>query len=239
MNIINTKSLTAIYLLVWGTMVAVYNTIVFVIPEEINGVSRFTTMFWVGYALMMVMFIVQAVVSFLAFRKISPNKNLLFRLPLLKTSIVTTLAMFPISVLFMIFPNSPTWVGVVLIAIIVAVTVVVYARAMVLPAVVEGVEKTVKVKSVFIRSLTADAEALLNSSDDEAINQKIEQVYETIRYSDPLSVDEVAVLETNITEAFIVFRDAAEKKLVDEIDKDAKVLINLLNQRNAKVKLLK
>ena len=235
----NNKSTGLIYLVVWLSVVALYNIIVFSIPEYINDVSRFTPMFWAGYGLMMTLFVAQLITTVLALNKLGPTKQLLFRLPLLKTSIVSTVIVFPISILFMIFPNSPTWVGVILMALVIFGTVVMYARALLLPAVVEGVEKQIRVKSVFIKSLTADAEALLRTSDNEEINKSIENVYEMIRYSDPLSVDEVAAIEANITSAFLSFKEAIDNADEKEVKAKEKLLNSLINQRNTKVKLLK
>ena len=233
------KKVAGIYAVVWVAVVALYNIIVFAIPEKINDVSRFTGMFWAGYVLMMLLFVVQAVTTFLAFRKLGPGKSLLFRLPLLKTSIGSIVIIFPISVLFMIFPNTPTWIGVILIAIIVFATVIMFARAALLPAVVEGVENKVRAASVFIRSNTAELEGLLGTSDKDAINKNIETVYEAFKYSDPISIDELTSLETNITEELIVFKDAIKDGNEEKIDKQTKLITTLLNQRNAKVKALK
>ena len=43
------KKKFGIYSVIWAICLAIFNVITFVSPNEIGGVSKFTSSFWVGY----------------------------------------------------------------------------------------------------------------------------------------------------------------------------------------------
>ena len=96
----------------------------------------------------------------------------------------------------------------------------------------------VKVKTAFIRLLTADAESLLAYAKTDEAKAAANKVYEAVRYSDPMSSDALAGVEGQITLKFNEFSNAVTSG-ADNIEALANELVILVGDRNKKCKLLK
>jgi len=57
-----------IYSLIWVICLAVLNVITFVTPNEIGGVSKYSSSFWVGYIFITIAFVGQLACAFVAFK---------------------------------------------------------------------------------------------------------------------------------------------------------------------------
>ena len=228
-----------LYFIVWASVVGLFNFITFITPKEIGGVSKFTTLFWVSYSFVMVIFVVQLLVTFFTFARLGPNKSVFYRLPVLHTSIIVTIVSFILALPFMIVPQIPPIIGAILLAVILVGVIIVYARALAIPSAIEAVDKKIKVQTAFLSILIADAEALVNEAEDEAAKKVCTEVYEAIRYSDPMSVPECQDIESKISEYFVLFKDAVENNQQEDIRKNSKLLLNSIAQRNTRIKMLK
>ena len=232
------KKHAILYLVVWISVVALFNFIIFIIPENVGGQSRYTDLFWVSYAFTTAIFVVQLLVTFFAFYKLEPTKNIFYRLPVLHTSIIATVVGFILALPFMIIPQIPPIIGSILLAIILVLTIIGYARAIAVPAAIEAIDKQIKVQTAFTKILIADSEALMNNAAEE-YKKVCTEVYEAIRYSDPMSVPECQDVENKINEYLVLFKDAVENNNKEDINKYSKLLLNAINQRNSRIKMLK
>lgn len=228
-----------LYAIVWASILALFNFITFITPAEIGGQSKYTTMFWVSYAFVTVIFVVQLLVTFFAFYRLGPEKSIFYRLPVIKTSIVATVVSFFLALPFMIVPQIPPIIGAILLAVLLVVVIIMYARALMVPNGLEAIDKQIRVQTAFTKMLIADSQALVDSVDDEATKKVCVEVHEAIRYSDPMSVAECQDLEGKISEYFVLFKDAVENNNQEEIRKNSKLLLNTISQRNARIKMLK
>ena len=227
-----------LYFIVWAAILGLFNFITFITPAEIGGTSKYTTLFWVSYAFVTVIFVVQLLVTFFTFFKLGPDKSVFYRLPVLHTSIIVTVVSFILALPFMIVPQIPPIIGAILLAVILVGVIIVYARAIAVPSGIEAIDKKIKVQTAFTKILTADAEALMNTCDDA--NKKVcTDVYEAIRFSDPMSVAECQDLEVKINEYFVLFKDAVENNNEEDIRKNSKLLLSYITQRNTRIKMLK
>lgn len=227
-----------LYAIVWASILALFNFITFITPAEIGGQSKYTTMFWISYAFVTVIFVVQLLVTFFAFYKLGPEKSIFYRLPVIKTSIVATVLSFFLALPFMIVPQIPPIIGAILLAVLLVVVIIMYARALMVPNGLEAIDKQIRVQTAFTKMLIADSQALVDSV-DEATKKVCVEVHEAIRYSDPMSVAECQDLEGKISEYFVLFKDAVENNNQEEIRKNSKLLLNAISQRNARIKMLK
>ncbi|MDR1020987.1 MAG: hypothetical protein LBL73_09520 [Synergistaceae bacterium] len=96
----------------------------------------------------------------------------------------------------------------------------------------------------FIRDLTSDAERLAARVKDSRARNKILELYETARYSDPMSHETLMPVEREIREKFGELSSfASSEKEIPSLREEIEILCEeitlLLGERNSKCKLLK
>ena len=104
---------------------------------------------------------------------------------------------------------------------------------------VEKTDDQIKAQTFFIKSLTADAQTLMTKAASEQVKAEVKNVYEAIRYSDPMSNDALSAIEQEITSHFAALSNAVEKNDLHEIKQAANDVLILVNNRSQKCKLLK
>ena len=96
-----------------------------------------------------------------------------------------------------------------------------------------------KVKTFFIKSLTADAENLMNTAKGAELKALTKKVYEAVRYSDPMSDAVLVEIEDKIRNGFTNLEVAVKGQDVDFAAASTDELLSLIDLRNKKCKLLK
>ena len=91
-----------------------------------------------------------------------------------------------------------------------------------------------RMKKVFyIRELQADIELLADSETNADVKTALTQLAEKIRFSDPMSNEQLTDLENKISTKIAVLKTAASKlEIITELN-------SLLDERNKKCKILK
>lgn len=225
-----------LYLVVWGVLLALFNVIAFVVPS-LPTHEKFTSSFWIGYILITIMFVGQLVCSLMAF-KADNAKKLFYNISLIRTSFIGLIVSFIVGGLCMLLSFLPYWVGIVVCAIVLAVNVLSVVKATAAIGEVERIDEKVKVQTFFIKSLTVDADTLIARATTEEAKVECRKVYEAIRYSDPMSHDALASVESQITLKFNELSEAVVNNSgnIAEISKEVVILVG---DRNKKCKLLK
>lgn len=226
------------YAAIWVILFAVFNAFCFITPSEIDGESKYTNAFWIGYAFITVAFAGQLVCTYLAFRSQSV-KGLIYNSSLITISLAGLVLMLIAGSLTMIVAKIPEWLGALVCLLILAFTAIKVIKAQSAVEAVEQIEQTVKKKTIFIRSLTADAEALVSKADAQEIKDEAKAVYEAIRYSDPMSDDALSNVETQLENAFRMFKTAVAANDIEAAKSAAKTVKELAEERNLKCRLLK
>ena len=226
-----------LYIIVWASLLALFNVIAFV-SVGWAGQDKYTSSFWIGYILITVMFIGQLVCSYMAF-KAEDAQKMFYNIALIKTSYAGLLASFVVGGLCMLVSPLPYWVGVIVCAIILAVNVISVVKATAAIDEIERIDTKVKMQTFFIKSLTVDADTLIASAKSDAIKAECRKVYEAIRYSDPMSNDALASVESQITIKFAELSDAVKADDTEKVAEIANEVVILVGDRNKKCKLLK
>ena len=104
--------------------------------------------------------------------------------------------------------------------------------------IVSDTDDKIKTQTLFIKSLTVDAEGLISRAKSEAVKAECKKVYEAIRYSDPMSSDALTGIESQITLKFNEFSNAVTSG-TDNIETLANEVVILVGDRNKKCILLK
>ncbi len=104
---------------------------------------------------------------------------------------------------------------------------------------VERTEEKAKNTTSFMRDMTAKAEVLMKSAKNDEAMQAAKDVYEALRFSDPISADECREIESDIKSAFDEFSEVLKTDTNDSIKEKADHVIALINERNAAMKTVK
>ena len=232
------KKSIGVYSIIWAICLAVFNVIVFVTPNEIAGVSKFSGSFWVGYIFITVAFLAQLICAFFAF-KAKNLKKFFYNIPLISISYGGVIAMLVVGSVFMAIPVLPEWIAIIVCVIVLAFNVIAIIKATAAADIVSDIDEKIKTQTFFVKSLVVDAQSLMESAKTDALRAETRKVYEEIRYSDPMSNAALAEIDAHIKRQFNAFADAVASE-DDELAKEAaNALIEMVEQRNQKVKILK
>ena len=98
---------------------------------------------------------------------------------------------------------------------------------------IERVEQKVQGKVFYIKNLRVDIEILASAEKDAKTKKALEQLAEKIRFSDPISNEQLASLEEKISIAVENLKFSDDKmKIIEDLNL-------LLDERNRKCKILK
>lgn len=226
-----------LYIVAWAVLLALFNVIAFV-SVGWAGQEKYTASFWIGYVLISVMFVGQLLCSFAAFKDDNAQK-LFYNISLIRASFAGLIASFVVGGLCMLISPLPYWVGVIVCAIVLVANVLSVIKATAAIDEIERVDTKVKTQTFFIKSLTVDADTLMASAKSEAVKAECRKVYEAIRYSDPMSNEALASVESQITAKFEELSEAVKADNVEKVIKIANEVCILVGDRNKKCKLLK
>ena len=225
------------YALVWVILIGVFNVICFVIPSEAAGISKFDGAFWVGYIFITMAFIGQLICAYIAL-KTNDKTKLFYNIPIIHTSYTGLILTIIFSVLYVVIPNLPNWVGIIACMLVLVFTAIAAIKAKVASEVVEDIDVKVKAQTLFVKTMTVDVEGLLARAITPEAKEACRQVYEAVRYSDPMSNDALAGIESRITLKFNEFSNAVVTS-TEGVGAIADDLVVLIGDRDKKCKALK
>ena len=227
-----------IYSLIWAICLAVFNVITFATPNEIGGVSKFSGSFWVGYIFITIAFLGQLTCAFVAF-KAEKLKKFFYNIPLLSISYGGLVAMLIVGSIFMAIPVLPEWIAIIVCVIILAFNTIAIIKATAAADIVSGIDEKIKAQTFFIKSLSVDAQSLMTSAKSDELRAETKKVYEAIRYSDPMANAALSDLDAQIEKQFNAFSDAVKADDAELVKETADTLVEMVERRNQKCKLLK
>ncbi len=225
-----------LYTIVWLLSMAMLNVIVFAIPAEIAGIYRFTNTFWIGYVSILIACVGQYVCAFLTFKDV---QRIFYNISLVSVSYIGLSIVVITGSVFMALPVLPIWIAIIVCFTVLMLNFVAVMKAGTMAQIVSDIDKKVKTKSFFIRSLTIDAENVMNQAPTAETKALAEKVYEEIRYSDPMSDDTLAGVEAQISIKFEEFSAAVSNGDVAIAQKTSFELIAMIKNRNKKCTFLK
>lgn len=224
---------------IWAVLFVLFQVIVFVTPGEIGGVSKFESgSFWVGYVFITLAFIGQLAVAYYAFKAENLQK-LFYNLPLISTSWSGLALTTIIGGACMLILSLPIWLGVIACLVVLGFNVIALIKAGTAADIVSKIDDQIKAQTFFVKSLTVDAEGLMARAKSDEIKADTKKVYEAVRYSDPMSNEALASVESQITLRFAALSDAVAADDAAAVKAAADELVILIGDRNKKCKLLK
>lgn len=219
------------YIGVWTICLLTFNAIAFIVPNELKD------NFWIGYIFITLTFLGQLFCANIAFKAENAQK-FFYNFPLISISFTGTLIMLIIGALTMTISAVPIWVGIVFCLIALAFTAIAVINASIVSETVSQVDEKIKAKTLFIKMLIADATTLMSKAETKEAKAITKKVYEIIRYSDPMSNDELSSIESQITIKFKEFESAIIENSQNAVLLGEELIV-LIDDRNNKCKLLK
>lgn len=175
--------------IVAAVIFVLYNIIAFVIPFGHTGA------FWLSYIFTLVSFVVVAVSVYIAFARKDDAKSRFYGFPIARIGVVYGIAQVVVSVVVMALSVLiPWWIPLVVYAVGLGAAVIGLIGA---EAIVEEIEiQDVKLKdnTAMMRALQSKISQLAAQSEDAAIQALAEE----IRYSDPVSCEQIADAEADL-----------------------------------------
>ena len=209
-----------------GILFALVSIIAFAVP------TAKTATFWIAYVFTAAAFAAQIIIWRTALGK-EALKSKFLGFPVVHIGIVYAIIQTVAFAVFLFAPTLPVWSAIVVCSIIAGVSAVYMISADAGRNEIERVEAKVQKKVFYIRELQADVELLADNETDADTKAALTQLAEKIRFSDPMSNEQLADLENIISDKIMELKTATNKvEIVTEI-------ISLLNERNKKCRILK
>ena len=210
-----------------GILFALISIIAFAVP------TVKTATFWITYVFTAAAFAAQIVIWKTALGKGETLKSKFLGFPVVHIGIVYTVIQVIAFAVFMFVPTLPTWSAIVVCSVIAGISAVCMISADVGRDEIERVEAKVQNKVFYVRELQADIELLADSETNANVKTALTQLAEKIRFSDPMSNEQIADLENKISIKAAEIKTAANKlEIITELN-------SLLDERNKKCKILK
>lgn len=231
------KKRFGLYSIYWAILLVLFNVIAFV-SVGWEAYDKYTPSFWIGYGVITVTFLGQLACAWFALKESNAQK-VFYRISLLKTSYSGLISTFVFGGLCMLISPLPYWVGAILCGIVLVSNVLAVLKAVAVIDEVERIDREIKQQTFFIKSLTVDADTLLASAKSDAVKAECKKVYEAVRYSDPMSCQQLSGVEGQITIKFSALRDAVAADDAEAVSAAAAEVLILVKDRNSKCRLLK
>jgi len=192
-----------------------------------------TATFWIAYVFTAAAFAAQIGIWKTALGKEGTQKSKFLGFPVVHIGIVYAIIQTVAFAVFLFVPTLPVWSVVVVCSIIAGVSAVCMISIDAGRNEIERIEAKVQKKVFYIRELQVDVELLADVEADANIKTALTQLAEKIRFSDPMSHEQLMDLENKISTKITELKTASSKlEIITE-------LTSLLDERNKKCKILK
>ena len=212
---------------VLGILFVLVSVIAFAVPSEK------TATFWIAYGFTVIAFAAQ-----IAIWKITLGKSGMLKSKFLGFSVVAVGAIYLILqivsfLLFKFVSSLPSWSVVIVCTFIAGISASCMISGEIAGDGIKRVEEKVQKKVFLIRELQVDIDMLAERESDAEIKSALLQLAEKVRFSDPMSSEQLSDLENEILTKVNELKSAIKKhEIIKEIN-------SLLDERNKKCKILK
>ncbi len=224
---------------IYAVIFAVLNILIFVIfkPGKIdNDVAKRN--FWITYSFLVVSFILQ-VGSLFVFDRKSGINAVFFGLPLFAISGIFFGVEAVVALIFFILSACnvalPTTVVVVIQILILAIYIVIALMSLLAKNHITKLDETIKHNVTNIRNLQADVLMAMEACTYPRVKELLQKFADDIRYSDPMTVPEVEVLEVQLQTTVMEIKNAAYEGKNDLVESLVKKGTLQLKERNIKI----
>lgn len=203
------------------------NIIFLNIPLERNNV------FWWSYGFTNLAFIVQFFIWDNLVTDIDIAKSQFLYLPIISVSSIYLIIQLFVTWRLLLIPYIQEWMAIIVYSLIFGVALICMLATNLGTKEIQRVDNTVATKVNFIRSLQSDVEILIQKEESKEIKNALQELYDKIRYSDPMGNDFVRDIEYKIQSKILEINSSDDKMSL------IKNIIDLVTERNVKLKNFK
>ena len=211
-----------------------YNVIYFVIPFNRDHSNA---SFWITYGITTFLMLFMGVVVFLGIGS-KTLKSRIFGVPILYLGISVMIAQLIVDALVMgigNFVDFKYWIVIIIETLLLAFFFISLIARTAYKDTIEKIDAS-EVKQSFIKELRVNAEVLVGLCKDAEFSKKLNKLYETVKYTDPVSDPSVEEVEDRINDSFSLLRDAVNASNYDEASVKLDEINSLLNERKLRLK---
>lgn len=227
------------YAVAWIIAVVVFHIIMFLLPNmgAEMGIELGRGTFWVIYLSIFVSLIGQAACSFIYAGKEKKEERFLY-IPVVLISYIALLMNLLLALEALTLSFLPTWFTVIVAFAVLAFYALAIVRTIAAADMVVETGKRIEQQTDFVRTLTANAKALEQNA-DAGVKKYVTKVYESLRYSDPVSAPELSEVEEQIQTAYQKLAKAVRKSDEETTKNQAADICALIKERNELCKIKK
>ncbi len=215
-----------------------YTLCYFLIPV----VQQNKTVFALNYVFAAIAFLFQIYVFYLVFFKNETLKSKVYGLPILKVSIIYLIIslLYNLAIFILnIYYNIPTILSIIVpIIFIVFVLIGIFITTGVKEE-VERQDEKLNVTTSLMDNLKNDFKVFMASYDYQPLQKKINDLYELVIYSDPVSDDKLIDIEDEINKTYLMLKNAYNTGDYNLFEQYIEQLQKLVNERNIICKMNK
>lgn len=198
------------------------SVIAFAVPTEK------TASLWTAY-----IFTLVAILGQIYVWKQGNQKSKFLGLSTLYVGSIYLVAQIVVFAIFKAVPTFPTWSAVVICCVILGIAIISILSVQSAQTEIERVENKANTKVSYIRNMQTEVEMLAEIETNPEVKEKLKELAEKIRFSDPVSSEKLQSLENKIAEEIKAFGRSEDKiKSIEKIE-------TLVTQRNKVCKNLK
>ena len=238
------------FLAIWFICLLTFLAFVFIIPSTIDGktiiqlvslisikdayimslsgigdmvFTKYGGAFWPCFILIILTFLINLLGSHHAFAE-KNNQKFFYNIPLIKISYTGLLLNLIFGTICMFIPGCPIWLGSLVCALIILITILSMIKASALSEIVSKKDDDIKASTANMKRLVALAETNYKNESDATKKEELRKVYEALKYSNPVSSEETKDIELEI-ENNLLNVDVVNK-LIEERNTKLKTIIN-------------
>lgn len=213
--------------LILGVLFVLVSVIAFAVP------SAKTAAFWISYAFTVIAFAAQIAIWKSTLGCAESLKSKFLGFPVIHIGIVYLVVQVIIFAVFLFIPPLPVWSAVVACTVVAGVSAVCMIASDIGRSEIERASAKVQEMTFFIKQSRTEIELLADAETDITTKSALTQLAEKIRYSDPMSDEQLADIEGRITEKIAELKVSTDKaKIINELN-------SFLDEQNRKIKILK
>ena len=183
-------------LIILAIAAVVYTVAVFVIPFPKTG-----AVFWLSYPFTLAACGAQIYVIRTAFFKGQGAKSKFYGFPIVRIGVIYLLAQFVLGLIFMalaVFLSVPVWLPVVLYIVLLGIVAMGFIAADEMRDEVERQDAVLNKNVACMRALQSKTASLVQLAQGAQIHKALEKFSENVQFSDPVSSESLADIETDL-----------------------------------------
>ena len=226
----NSKRTLAVLVLIF----IVFSVLSFALPFKMNG------LFWISYLFGVLSIAVQVYVLKIAFSGADSVKSKFYGFPIARVGIVYMAVQLVLSLVFMALAGiTPIWPAVVLYVLALAIGAIGFIGSDVMREEVNRQDEKLKADTSRMTSLYSVASSLVGKSDDADVKKVLSELADEFRYSDPVSVEALTVVEAELGTALAKLQGSVSSGNREQIKNECKKVSAMLAERNRLCKMNK